>query len=121
MPDAISIGVDQVPLAQRWKELPPTQFQVPSGLQDPLRAPLLELELLSEVLDGPASDTEDVAGEDATGEAPFAKTPGAPVAVVSATEIVTPTEVGVDDSVVALAAADEVAEETAVDVAPEVA
>lgn len=65
------------------------QFQVPSGLQAPDRAPLLEAELLG-VLDGPAETTDTVAVvADAIGEAPDAKIPGAPVGVVSGAEVAT--------------------------------
>lgn len=38
VPDAICWGEVHWPLAQRWKVLPPMQFQEPSGLQEPLSA-----------------------------------------------------------------------------------
>lgn len=104
VPEAMSIGLDHWPLAQRWKELPLMQFQVPSGLQAPDSAPLLEPELLG-VLDG-AGTTDAVAVETgAMGEAPDAKMPGAPVGVVAGAELAT----GAEEAL--LTAAEEVAGE----------
>lgn len=39
VPEAIEIGVDQEPLAQRWNAVPLMQFQRPSGLHAPAREP----------------------------------------------------------------------------------
>lgn len=83
VPAAICITADQTPLAQRWKEVPPMQFHIPSGLQAPLRAPLLELESFDEgagELDGTTGAAgEDAAVADASGEAVGTKMPGATV------------------------------------------
>ena len=43
VPEASCCTTDHWPDAQRWKELPPIQFQAPSVLQEPVKAPALEL------------------------------------------------------------------------------
>jgi hypothetical protein len=42
------MAADHTPLAQRWKEVPAMQFHSPSLLQEPLRVPELEPELLED-------------------------------------------------------------------------
>lgn len=80
VPAAICITSDQTPLAQRWKDVPPMQFHMPSGLQAPLRAPLMEPELFDEgagELDGTTGAAgEDAAVADGSGEAVGTKMPG---------------------------------------------
>jgi hypothetical protein len=63
VPDASGWTGDQAPLAQRWYEVPPMQFQFPSVVQGPESAPAVEL------LEGGAGAAELAtgAGVDATG------------------------------------------------------
>jgi hypothetical protein len=63
VPDARGWTGDQAPLAQRWYEVPPMQFQFPSVVQGPESAPAVEL------LEGGAGAAELAtgAGVDATG------------------------------------------------------
>ena len=91
VPDARGWTGDQAPLAQRWYEVPPMQFQFPSVVQGPDSAPAVEL------LEGGAGAAELATGEgvDATGaevEATGVDATGVEAAVLEVTgTIETPT------------------------------
>jgi hypothetical protein len=85
VPAAICMVADQTPLAQRWNEVPPIQFHWPSGVQAPLRVPLLDeepeaLDELAGLAAGAAGEEEmDAGAGEAREEALDANTPGDPV------------------------------------------
>ena len=89
VPAGIAITTDHAPDAQRWKEVPPRQFHMPSVLQGPVKVPVVEPEN-EEAGDGAALGAEtDASTEVAREEAVFAAAAG----VVAATEA---TVVGVE-------------------------
>lgn len=88
VPAAIAIGTLQLPLAHRWKDVPPMQFHAPSSVQAPdsvLPPPLDPLPVpLPVAVPVPAGAAADVVPADAAGTVDVARVVAAAVSEVAA-------------------------------------